>query len=189
MKKIPTLFQRNHEGNRLVRNEVAPGAEWVLAGQGVATRKMDGTCCMVEFGQLFKRREVRDGDTIPLGFRAAGPPDRGKIQGWVPVFANDKWHMEAWELLEDQGRVADGTYELMGPKVQGNPDMLIGHVLIRHGSEVLKDVPRTFAELKSFLWQQTHWEGIVWHRPNGDMVKIKRKDFFTRDEHRVVHVS
>lgn len=27
MKKIPALFQRNYSGDRLVRNEVAPGCE------------------------------------------------------------------------------------------------------------------------------------------------------------------
>jgi hypothetical protein len=43
MRKIITLFQRNYESDRLVRDEVVPGAEWVLAGEGVATRKFDGT--------------------------------------------------------------------------------------------------------------------------------------------------
>jgi len=44
MKKIITLFQRNYKTDRLVRNEVTPGAEWVINGEGVATRKYDGTC-------------------------------------------------------------------------------------------------------------------------------------------------
>ena len=43
MKKIISLFQRNYEGDRLVRDELVPGAEWVAAGEGVATRKWDGT--------------------------------------------------------------------------------------------------------------------------------------------------
>lgn len=32
MKKIISLFQRNHEGNRKVRDEVVPDAQWVLDG-------------------------------------------------------------------------------------------------------------------------------------------------------------
>jgi len=40
MKKIPSLFQRNYDGDRLVRDEVVPGAEWVMAGEGTATRQV-----------------------------------------------------------------------------------------------------------------------------------------------------
>ena len=44
MRKMITLFQRNYGSDDLARNEVMPGAEWVLAGEGLATRKHDGTC-------------------------------------------------------------------------------------------------------------------------------------------------
>ena len=43
MQKIISLFQRNYDGDRLVRDELVDGAEWVPAGEGVATRKWDGT--------------------------------------------------------------------------------------------------------------------------------------------------
>lgn len=39
MKKIISLFQRNYDGNRLVRDELVPGSEWVQEGLGIATRK------------------------------------------------------------------------------------------------------------------------------------------------------
>jgi hypothetical protein len=39
MQKIISLFQRNYDGDKLVRNEVTPGAEWVINGEGIATRK------------------------------------------------------------------------------------------------------------------------------------------------------
>ena len=43
MKKIPTMFERDWNGDRSrVVNQVHPGCEWVLAGEGVATRKLDG---------------------------------------------------------------------------------------------------------------------------------------------------
>ena len=42
MQKIISLFQRNYDGDRLVRNEVVPGAEWVIAGEGVASRASRG---------------------------------------------------------------------------------------------------------------------------------------------------
>lgn len=59
MKKIISLFQRNYDGDRLVRNETVPGAEWVASGEGVATRKYDGTCCMIKNGVLYKRYMVK----------------------------------------------------------------------------------------------------------------------------------
>ena len=43
MKKIPSLFCRNYDGDRLVRDEVVPGCEWVLRGEGRPTEKVDGT--------------------------------------------------------------------------------------------------------------------------------------------------
>ena len=40
MKKIASLFKRDYEGNRQVINEVVEGCEWVLEGEGTATRKI-----------------------------------------------------------------------------------------------------------------------------------------------------
>lgn len=42
MKKIVSLFQRNYEGNRKVRNEVSSGAEWVVEGEGIVWHHPDG---------------------------------------------------------------------------------------------------------------------------------------------------
>src|SRR4029077_8945476 len=127
MKKIISLFQRNYDGDHLVRNEVVPGAEWVLAGEGTATRKWDGTCVLIEDGVMWKRHEVKKGKTPPPGFRPANDvdPNTGKQQGWLPVGdgPDDRWHREA--LINNDCTAADyedGTYELVGPKVQGNPE-------------------------------------------------------------------
>ena len=60
MKKIVSLFKRDYEGRPpLVYDEVVEGAEWVLAGEGIATRKWDGTCAMVSYGKLWKRYGAR----------------------------------------------------------------------------------------------------------------------------------
>lgn len=34
MKKIISLFARNYDTDGLVRNEIVPGAEWVVAARG-----------------------------------------------------------------------------------------------------------------------------------------------------------
>ena len=85
MKKIVSLFQRNYDGDRLVRDDLVPGAEWVAAGEGVATRKHDGTCCMWRDGRLWKRHELKAGKTAPEGFEAAQAPDA--TTGDVPACA------------------------------------------------------------------------------------------------------
>jgi hypothetical protein len=181
VKKIPSLFQRNYDGDRQVRDEVVPGSEWVLAGEGVATRKWDGTSCMVRDGQLYKRYDAKAGKTPPAGWEPCEEaPDEhtGHWPGWLPVGdgPDDRWHREA--LAEFDGVVpdGDGTYELCGPKVQGNPEHLDCHRLIPHGDYGLLDAPRTFDAIRAYLGEAPI-EGIVWYHPDGRMVKIKRRDF------------
>jgi hypothetical protein len=176
MKKIPTLFGRDFVNKARITKDVTPGCEWVLIGEGIATRKLDGTCCMIREGVLYKRREIKLGQDFPKGFESAGPPDpvTGKIVGWMRTDTTDKWHLEA---LENQPFLPDGTYELMGPKIQCNPDLLDFHRLVKHGQDVLHDVPRTYAGLKEYLIGRPNMEGIVFHHSDGRMVKIKRKDF------------
>ena len=179
MKKIISLFERNYQTDRLVRDEVVPGAEWVIAGEGVATRKYDGTCCLIENGRLFKRYEVKAGGMPPPGFVPANEvdPATGKQQGWMAVGAGpeDKFHREAFSAA-----LPDGTYELLGPKIQGNPEKAPCHVLLKHSNaDILVDCPRDFAGLRDYFSVHSI-EGVVWHHPDGRMVKIKAKDFGIR---------
>lgn len=185
MKKIPTLFQRDPENMKHVLPEVNPECEWVLRGEGVATRKYDGTCCMAQGGKLFKRHELKPGKAAPEGFVPAQDPDpkTGKQPGWVPVWIDDpasKHHLEAFKAAPCP--LPDGTYELIGPKVQGNPEGVSAHVLVPHGSERSPryDNPREHADFATDFtvhMDALGWEGIVWHHPDGRMAKLKRRDF------------
>ena len=179
MKKIPTLFQRDWNGDRRnVLPTVTAGCEWVLAGEGTPTRKYDGMCAQVSDGRLFRRHEVKAGkQRPPLFLEVETDEETGNVVGWVPVEDDapaDKYFCEAWAV---GGPLPDGTYELIGPKVQGNPEGSDRHRLIAHANaEVLADAPRTFDELGP--WLHAHpFEGIVWHHPDGRMAKIKRRDF------------
>jgi hypothetical protein len=178
VKKIPTMFERDWNGDRSrVVNQPHTDCAWVFAGEGKATRKLDGTCCLVRDGRLFKRRELRKGDTAPAEFEQADfDEETGKTVGWVPVSdgPEDRYHREAWAFVS--GACPDGTYELVGPKIQGNPEGRDCHMLSPHGLHEMKDAPRTFDELKEWLPSQDI-EGIVFHHPDGRMAKIKLRDF------------
>jgi hypothetical protein len=184
LKKIPTLFVRDEKNRKLVTREVNPECAWVVAGEGIATVKFDGTCCLVHKGALYKRRELKPGQETPEGFiPAAFDAITGKGFGWVPVGdgPEDEWHREAWaEALTWDEYPEDATFELVGPKVQGNPYGLSSHSLFDHGViqyPMLTDPPPTdFDALRDYLAADTN-EGYVWHHDDGRMAKIKRRDF------------
>lgn len=187
MQKIPTMFERDWEGDRSrVTEQPHKDCGWVLAGEGIATRKLDGTCCRIVDGRLYKRRELREGDAAPPDFETADyDSETGKTVGWIPISGTakeDQWHRDAFAAPEGM-YWPDGTYELIGPKVQGNPENWRGHQLILHGSIVEDDVPRTFEGLRDWLATQDI-EGIVFHHPDGRMAKIKLRDFGHRRQSR-----
>lgn len=187
MKKIPTMFQRDWNGNKsLVIDQPHKDCAWVFAGEGWPTRKLDGTSCLVDGGRLYKRRELRNGDAEPEGFfKSSYDEETGKTVGWVPVTTepSDQYHRVAFK-----GDEVNGTYELVGPKVQGGIEGYDAHVLIAHADGALhlnnSEVPRTFAGLSAWLAGQ-NIEGIVWHHEDGRMAKIKLKDFGLKREGKV----
>lgn len=181
MKKIPTIFVRDPENRSLVLNEINPVCQWVFDGCGKATRKYDGTCVKIENGQYYKRREVKPGKTAPAGFiEEEADPVTGKRVGWVEVDPDDpsnRYHVEAWD---ERLALTDGTYELVGPKVQGNPEKYPKHTLIKHSeAQEYYSIPRTFLGIAEFL-KTKDIEGLVFHHPDGRMGKIKKRDFGQR---------
>lgn len=195
MKKIPCLFRRNfgHGGDFTIRPDVTPGCEWVLAGEGTATRKRDGTAIAVIDGNLFKRHDAKGGKAPPPGFIPADEPDpvTGHHPGWVLVTEDDnsnRWILEAdrnhgnrlaepwWPPVNGVWLRPAGTYELVGPKVQAGAEGEPLHRFIMHGTEALDGVPRDFAGLREYL-RAASIEGIVFHHHDGRMVKIRRDDF------------
>jgi hypothetical protein len=184
VKKIPTLFVRDPNNMSRVLNEVNPAAQWVMDvgdethdEQHFATRKFDGTCMLLEDGRWWARREVKPGKTPPLNYRPEETdPNTGKTVGWEPVEQSS--FVKAWAdaISYEDGASEPGTYELCGPKVQGNPEGFERHQLIRHGYVYLNGVPRDFEGL-AVLMKTFPFEGIVWHHPDGRMAKLKRRDF------------
>lgn len=177
MKKIISVFKRDFEGDGIAVNEVTPGAEWVLAGEGVATRKYDGSCCLIREGKFYKRYDAKKGKTPPQGFIPAqdeADPVTGHWPGWLLVGdePEDKWFRDA---LKHSHITEDGTYEAVGTCFQGNPEQLYLNCLIKHGDHKV-DCPRDFDAIREFLSRE-NIEGVVFHHPDGRMAKVKKKDF------------
>jgi hypothetical protein len=192
MQKIPTLFVRDPDNRAYVLPGVTPGCEWVLAGEGVATRKLDGTCVMFDGAAWWARREVKPGKTPPPDYQPVSTDKvTGKTVGWEPIArsAFAKFHAEAVEVAqaaEHPGGVPPeswpvGTYELIGPKINGNPERREVHELVAHSdADVLYIPDRSFEGLRQVvtdLAKVAHCEGLVFHHPDGRMVKIKARDF------------
>lgn len=191
MKKIPTVFVREGragKGKTYVTREVTPGCEWVLAGEGVATHKYDGTCCLVRDRKLYKRFDAKHGKKAPPLFEPAQEPDpvTGHWPGWVPVGdgPDDRWHREGLDLTLRTVGVPDGTYELVGPKINGNPEGRVDHRLVPHGKLLYRDFPRDYDGIRLWFRDQApcRMEGVVFHHPDGRMAKLKRKDFDQTEE-------
>lgn len=180
MKKIPTVLVRNPDDRAHVLPEIAPGCEWVLDGEGVPTRKYDGTCVMLdENGEWWARREVKKGKTPPARWISVDFDETtGKSVGWEPISQSPfaKFHAEAAEG-ENWGRGL--TYELCGPKINGNPEGFDHHELIAHvdaqSTDVQPNSPDGLVDLVRAVGE-TGWEGIVWHHPDGRMAKLKVRD-------------
>jgi len=178
MKKITTLFKKDPNDLGRVINEVDPENEWAFKF-GIPTRKFDGTACSIIDGELYKRFDLKEGRTLPPNAIPCQEADEitGHHPHWVKCDINDnsnKWHFAAFDELENK---KDGTYELCGEKIQGNPEKIKGHKLIKHGSIKLPLFDDTFKYIKEYL---NMWdiEGLVFYHEEDDrMCKIRKSDF------------
>lgn len=181
MKKIPTLFVRRFEGNKIVgiTPEVSKGCEWVLDGVGVPTVKVDGSCCAIINEELYKRYDAKKGKKAPEGAIPCCTPDpvTGHHPHWVKCDREnpaDKWFFNAYDNTPE---IKNGTYEAIGPHFQGNPYGLSDDILEPHGVKKIKELSeRSFKAIREYL-EEHYIEGIVFWKDNKPGCKIKRSDF------------
>lgn len=186
MKKIKTIFERDWEGNRKVIDQYVDSALYVTLESCVATEKLDGTNV---------RLTVRNHTLVRLEKRC-NPSKIQKQKGIEePWYADatdgdpqDKWLFDAVKNT-DLSDIPDGEWsgEALGKNIQGNPLNIDTNTIVLFScnkAPVFENVPTTFNELKEWLPKQKskfgndcRIEGIVWHAPNGEMYKIKTKDF------------
>jgi len=196
MQKIPCLFRRNFRVRppKLI-DAVTPGCEWVLRGEGVATAKWDGTAVLVREDKIFARFDAKKGRAFPPGFEPCQPepdPVTGHWPGWVLVESQSqyKWIRDAaasgylYGLCSLDEPIPNGTYEAVGPMINGNPHRYNHHHLRAHGypHHVLHRHERDTSGSRTYesigeLLASLDVEGIVFHHPDGRMVKIRRADY------------
>jgi hypothetical protein len=214
-----SYFRPLEEGDRSKRRGAAsvyvstedPRPEWVESLREEVPRitvKVDGSCVRIIDGTLYKRRDIRRGKTPPSN--AVFEPEVSGDVCWLPLSMDmeDACFRSTlasentfWSLNEHgdpiQMRMEDGTYEIIGPKIQGNPydipvldcDLMVQrkgnlksiifprHYLIQHGSIVVHGLSSTeemnYASLKDFILRNGI-EGLVFHFPSGKLFKINR---------------
>lgn len=193
MNKIPTLFVRNPDNMREILPQLHPDCGWVLVGEGIATRKYDGTCVLARrvLGsptaevEWFARREVKPNQTAPASFEPISTDEvTGKIMGWIP-YQESGFARYLDEVISQDRYYGPGTYELCGPKINSNPERFDQHTLIRHADaerhpwydDLPPDPAEAFEFLRHELQDSPGYEGVVWHHPDGRMAKLKRRDF------------
>lgn len=183
MKKIPTLFIREFDENthKMVRitHDITPGCEEAFI-KGLATVKLDGACCAIINGQLYRRYDAKQGKPVPenaIKCQENPDPVTGHFPCWVPCSRRnkaDKWFWSAYDSFSNE-YAEDGTYEAIGPHFRSNPYGLNHDVLEKHGLRRI-GVERTFDTVKQYL-SENYIEGIVFWYKGEPVCKIKRSDF------------
>lgn len=162
MKKIPTIFLRDLRLTcRPVTGDQNSQCSWVFDGDGVATRKIDGINVKIENGIAYQRIKPILFDYIEADY---GPVTDEYVQRAV-----------------DSRAYQDGIYEAYGEGIRDNKEKIKGQHLISvlpyDASLVMPEVPRNYRGLMG-LFATTSIEGIVFHRENGAMAKVKTSDFY-----------
>jgi len=136
-----------HPGEKQVfeaTNELSPTFKEALSSGEpiVASWKIDGTCCKIENGVYYRRRDIRKGSVPPPGSILGDVDENGVAKiAWIPLNEShdpeDKYHLSAmtdtrhyvyvmnknksFYLLDLSSVTTACTFELIGPKVQDNP--------------------------------------------------------------------
>jgi len=187
MEKIPTIFERDWEGNRGIVNTRNVPIE--LLNEATPTEKLDGTNVRIT---------VRNHSLVRLEKRR-NPTQLEKVKGITEPWyteayeqdAQDKWIWDAARNT-DLSDIEDGEYsgEAIGKNIQGNPLNLDENIvfLFQHkrdlGKVMFIGCPLMFDDLKEWLPKQKskfgndcQIEGLVWWLDGKPVGKIKLKDF------------
>ena len=187
MKKIPTLFVReyNPDGSFTLKNEFSDPFFALMLEDLRPTYKWDGTAVYYDGRKWYKRYDAKKGKIPPEGSipcQEAPDPVTGHWPHWTPVkdAPEDRWINEAIQDFHEHwahmGFTCVGSYEAIGPKIQGNPYNLKRHVLKKHGELEVENFPKYYDGMKEYF-RIHHLEGIVYWFAGEPVAKIKASDF------------
>lgn len=192
VKKMPALFVIDRSVH-LATTEVNEKAAWIFNEPSKPTLKKDGTSVTVtEDGKIYARRAVKKGKKAPPDFIAAETdPITGHTFGLEPV--EQSGFAKMFKEAAGTQKLTPGTYELCGPKINGNPEGLTSHTVLPHGYEEATEIPdmtkvnpsEAYETLKTLFatYKERGIEGVVWWGENGKRTKLRVNDFFG-DPHR-----
>lgn len=196
MKKIPTLLPKDpNDLGRVIDGDITVNITHYAI-------KIDGTSCLIQNGRpycrydakLFRKKHGKVVQTytieelqakLPVGAIPCQEPDAksGHFPHWVPVLENNPEHQYIWEGFSKLVNPVDGTYECIGPKIQGNPHGEESHVWIHHQAKELifklqdEDYKENAYETFKTLFVDFPWEGLVVYNGLDPVAKIRRSDF------------
>ena len=167
MKKIPTLFEREFKDHKVVKitDKVTPGLEWVMEGKGLATVKIDGSCCAIIQGEFYKRYDCKKGKKPPEGAIPCCDPDpvTGHWPHWVKCDRDnpaDKWFWAAYDNSTLLG-IVDATYEAIGAHFQGNPYDIEEDILVRHGFDLIDELNKGGPRTKEMIFNWLNTSSLI----------------------------
>lgn len=210
MKKMPVIFNLhfNEEGDRTVLHTIRGDIRDLISNtlvEGkriVPTFKRDGTAVFRDAdGDWFTRRAVRPGKEAPEGFiPLETDPNTGITFGWEPKESSSMkkfLNRAIARFIEDNGAEPPKgtTFELLGPKINGNPEKVAADELRIHGCERATEFPTIedilnsddpFEMLEPIFadFRVRNIEGIVFWvaDEDGNLIeprfKVRCKDFF-----------
>jgi hypothetical protein len=196
MKKIPTLLPKDpNDLGKVINGEITVKITHYSI-------KIDGTSCMIKEGKPYCRYDVKlyrkkhgkivktltieeIKETLPEGAIACQAPDEksGHYPHWIPVLETKPEHKHIWEGYTNVKNPLDGTYECIGPKIQGNPHDVDNHIWVHHqAKELIFEIPDeqqkdTPYETFKNLFKDFQWEGLVAYNGLDPVAKIRRSDF------------
>lgn len=196
MQKIPALVSIDREAHRPLRAFNPQALARLAAANAIlATRKRDGQAMQflggdpTEVTSWLIRRAVAAGKPAPAGFILVEEDAvTGKRFGWEPAATASVRKILVQALASFTGTPAPGTtFELCGPKMQGNPEGLANHTLFEHGSEGVAIPISSILNLPAHeafdaliaaarAWEAAGVEGVVLWVAGAPAVKVRTKD-------------
>lgn len=194
MKKIPVIFKYvfDEAGNAHIENKINERAEFLFEHKdAIPTFKKDGTAVMFDGEEWFVRRSVKPEKNIPEGYILVEEDPNTNIKfGWEPKENSSYNKMLNNAIKNHTEPIEPGTYELVAPKINKNPENVAEPTIMKHGDDKVNNFP-TINEmiehkenLIDFLepffrdYRDNNIEGIVWWVNNEPAVKLRCKDFY-----------